>query len=85
MSDRYRVTTLPGDHRKYAILDRDMWGFCTLPDDPNAEHPNLLPLEWNSRPAAEAWLHQCYRAWQNNTVPAPARWRPLPPAESPWA
>lgn len=82
MSNRYAVTTTP-DRTRYVILDRDLDGYCTLPDD--GDPSTLLPLEWRSRPAAEAWLHQCFRAWQAGVVPAPERWRPLPHQPSPWA
>jgi hypothetical protein len=83
---RYVITQLPDSSRKWAVLDRDLYGYCTLPDDPAAERPNLLPLEWNSRAAAEAWLFRCFQVWAAGLVPAPEGWRPWPPGEqSPWA
>ncbi|MGK4909975.1 hypothetical protein [Streptomyces albus] len=73
---RYKPVETP-DRQRWVILDRAMDGYCTLPDahDPTT----LLPLEWRTRQAAEAWLQRCYRAWQHGTVPAPAGWRPHPP------
>lgn len=64
-------------------------GFCTLPDDNDPS--TLLPLEWKSRAAAEAWLNQCYRIWysweqkRSRSVPAiPENWRKPKPTPSPW-
>jgi hypothetical protein len=79
---RYHVTMTP-DRRSWAILDRTLFGYCTLPDD--GDPASLLPLEWKNRAAAEAWLNRCRMAWQAGTVPAPEGWRPLPPELSPWA
>lgn len=88
MASRYRVITTP-DQRAWVILDRELGGFCALPDDPTAERPNLLPLEWRSRHGADAWLHRCYMAWEswerNGTPGAPKEWRPLSDTPSPWA
>jgi hypothetical protein len=83
MTNRYLVTQLP-DQSAWAILDRELWGYCALPDDTDPRHPNLLPLQWKGRPAAEAWLRTCYHAWENNLVPTPQRWRPYPEKDSPW-
>lgn len=82
--DRYIVTQTP-DQRRWVILDLHMFGYCTLPDDPGNPHPNLLPLEWSTRPAAEAWLNRCFNAWAKGIAPAPTGWRPLPYEPSPWA
>lgn len=83
MGDRYKVTTTP-DGRRVGILDREMYGWCTLPDG----HGNLIPLEWQTMGAATAWLNQCYRTWKawetTGEGKAPKNWRPLPPATSPW-
>lgn len=76
---RYVVTQSP-DMRRWAILDREWYAYCTLPDG----FGNLLPLEWKLKPAAEAWLQQCYQAWSNGLVPAPANWQPHGPDVSPW-
>lgn len=80
---RYLVTKTP-DQRFWAILDRHLMGFCTLPDDTDPECPNLLPLEWRSKEGGEAWLQQCYRLWESGKVPAPEDWRPFPKEESPF-
>jgi len=82
MPSRYRVTTTP-DQRSWVILDRELGGYCALPDD--ADPSSLLPLEWRSRHGAEAWLHRCYMAWERGGVPAPTNWRPLSDKPSPWA
>lgn len=76
---RYKPCLTP-DRKKWVILDFGMDAYCTLPD----ESGNLLPLEWNTRPAAEAWLFQCYRAWGAGTVPAPEGWKPLRQGASPF-
>ncbi|MEW2498348.1 hypothetical protein AB0942_33170 [Streptomyces nodosus] len=72
--DRYRVTTTP-DGRRVGILDMELMGWCTLPDG----HGNMIPLEWRARPAAEAWLYQCYRTWNawegNGEGIPPKNWR----------
>lgn len=84
MPSRYVVTTPPfarPDRPTYVILDLEWGGYCTLPDG----HGNLLPLEWQNKGSAEAWLNRCYRAWASETVPAPRNWRPLPYEPSPWA
>jgi hypothetical protein len=81
--DRYRIT-LTRDGRKFAILDREAYEYCALP----ADDGTLLPLEWPIRPAAEAWLQQCYRTWQtwegNGAGRAPKGWRPHRPELSPF-
>lgn len=85
--NRYTVTTTPG-LRGYGILDRELYGFCTLAD----ENKNLIPLEWPQKGSAEAWLERCYRTWERweretniNFVKAvPSGWRPHPPEPSPW-
>lgn len=79
MPGRYKVTMLP-DRSGWAILDRDLYGYCTLDDG----HGNLLPLEWKGQPAAEAWLQDCYRLWSAGAVPAPRGWRPHNQEVSPW-
>lgn len=71
---RYSVAPLPGTDR-YGIYDAVLDGFCSLPDDPKAACPNLLPLEWRVPLAAEAWLCRCYTAWLRGDVPAPEGWR----------
>lgn len=83
---RYVVTQLP-DRTRWVILDRKLFGFCTLPDSGNGTDtaPNLLPLEWSCRAGAEAWLHRCYIAWESGRVRAPRAWRPLPDTPSPWS
>lgn len=47
------------DRPTFVILDKELSGYCTLPDG----YGNLLPLEWTNRAAAEAWLNRCQRAW----------------------
>ncbi|OKJ78315.1 hypothetical protein AMK30_04770 [Streptomyces sp. CB02460] len=74
--DRFIIVTLPGERSTYVILDQVVGGFCTLPDDPTAPHPSLLPLEWRSRHSAEAWLRSCYTRWGLGMVPPPPAWRP---------
>jgi hypothetical protein len=78
-SRRYVVTQLP-DRSRWVILDRFMFGYCTLPDGEG----NLLPLEWTARQGAEAWLYRCRVAWGRGLVPAPAGWEPFKPEPSPW-
>lgn len=81
--NRYTVTQPP--HQKtWVIFDRELYGYCSLPDDINNPRPNLLPLEWASQHSAEAWLQKCYRAWQTYQVPPPKNWKPAPPECSPW-
>lgn len=85
--NRYEVTEPPERNGRWVILDRHMWGYCSLPaaQPGDGRTPDLLPLEWRSREAAEAWLNRCYLAWQRGVVPAPRQWRPLPPGvQSPW-
>lgn len=81
--DRYRVT-LTRDGRKFGILDTEQYDYCALVDDDGT----VLPLEWPIREAAEAWLYNCFRIWQtwegNGKGTAPKKWRPRPPATSPW-
>jgi hypothetical protein len=77
--ERYKVCTT-ADQRSWVILDREWWGYCTLPDkeDPSS----LLPLEWSAREGAEAWLKRCYQQWgkwEQVGAPTPANWHPLPP------
>jgi hypothetical protein len=79
MSRRYVVTQTP-DQRRWGILDREWYGFCTLPDG----NGNLIPLEWHGRSAAEAWLYTCRVAWGNGLVPAPEGWDEFRPEPSPW-
>lgn len=76
---RYKVTQLP-DQSRWVILDKELYGYCTLPDG----NGNLLPLEWKGEPAAEAWLQSCFRIWSNGIVPAPAGWQPHTAQVSPW-
>lgn len=73
------IVTMTYDRLAWGILDRYMWDFCALPDDPKDPHPNMLPLEWRSRHSAEAWLQRCYKMWGAGLVPAPVDWRPPPP------
>ncbi|MEW5352294.1 hypothetical protein [Streptomyces sp. 16-176A] len=75
---RYSVAPIPSTD-KYGVFDHALDAFCTLPDDPKAPRPNLLPLEWSNLAGAEAWLFQCYIAWQGGTIPAPEGWRRVPP------
>jgi hypothetical protein len=76
---RYVVAQLP-DRSAWAILDRYLYGFCTLPDGEG----NLLPLEWSMREGAEAWLYRCRVAWGKGLVPAPKDWNEPLPEPSPW-
>lgn len=85
MPGRYVVTHLPGsdansDYLRWVILDKHLWGYCTL----LGEGDNLLPLEWGSSTAAEAWLKTCHRLWAAGMVPAPDDWRPFRADVSPW-
>jgi hypothetical protein len=84
MLTRYVVTQLP-DQSRWAILDRHIGGYCTLPAE--GEGKNLLPLEWKMREAAEHWLYRCRVAWGKGLVPAPEGWNARAPKqhESPWA
>ena len=82
MIQRYLVT-MEATRRHWVILDRHMYGYCTLPDD-DSEYPNLLPLEWSSRAGAEHWLDRCYTAWRNELVPVPDNWQPYRLDASPW-
>lgn len=85
MPSRYSVIAAPYKatwQPTYVILDLEHWAYCALPDD--GDPSTLLPLEWKHRAAAEAWLNQCYRAWDRGTVPAPKNWRPLRDTPSPW-
>ncbi|MCX4577955.1 hypothetical protein OHB41_33180 [Streptomyces sp. NBC_01571] len=84
MPSRYCATMTP-DRRNWVILDLEMWGYCTLKD----EHDNLLPLEWRSKAAADAWLRACFQQWQrwemNGEGQAPTGWRPfIHPSLSPF-
>lgn len=80
MAGRYVPTRTP-DQKKWVILDLDLPGYCTIPDkdDPSS----LIPLEWDSRASAQAWLHKCYRHWAMWEVSpkrredVPLRWRPI--------
>jgi len=76
---RYVITQLP-NQSKWAILDRWLFGYCTLPDGEG----NLLPLEWDLKEGAESWLYRCRVAWGRDLVPAPEGWRTLRPEPSPW-
>lgn len=58
--DRYRIIKTPDD-RAWVIVDLYWSGWCTLPDP--GDPTTLMPLEWRSKAAAEAWLHRCYKAW----------------------
>jgi len=78
-SRRYVVTQLP-DRSAWVILDRIMYGYCTLPDGEG----NLLPLEWKHREGAEAWLYRCRVAWGRGAVPAPEGWQAFKPEPSPF-
>ncbi|MGW2587788.1 hypothetical protein ACWCYZ_42140 [Streptomyces virginiae] len=80
---RYSVAPLPGTDGRFVIYDHILDGYCSLPDASADDHPNLLPLEWGSRLAAETWLWRCYTAWQRGTVPAPEGWRRIPPPLEP--
>ncbi len=84
MPGRY-VPTMTPDRRKWVILDRELYGYCTLPD--NGDPSSLLPLEWNNRAGAEAWLRRCYRTWQTwegNGKPVPQGWRPFKDTPNPF-
>lgn len=81
---RYRVHKATDWPRRWGILDRELWGYCSLVIEGDDGKPALLPLLWDAPEGAEAWLQHCYREWERGTVPAPARWRPLPPMVSPW-
>jgi hypothetical protein len=78
-TQRYVITTTP-DQRMWGILDRYLYGYCTLPDGEG----NFLPLEWKMREGAEAWLYKCRVAWGTGFVPAPEGWNSLRPEPSPW-
>jgi hypothetical protein len=79
MASRYQIMQSTGP-KPFVIYDNELDGYCTLPSG-----RNLLPLEWRSRAAAEAWLTQCKVAWVAGIVPAPRRWRTWePPLRSPW-
>jgi hypothetical protein len=80
---RYLVISKP-DQSGYVILDKDLFGYCTLPDDSDPDCPSLLPLEWKHRGGAQAWLNQCYRMWAAGKASAPEGWKPLQPEISPW-
>jgi hypothetical protein len=82
--DRYRVTLKP-DGQRFGILDTDQYDYCALKDDKGA----VVPLEWHTKPAAEAWLSLCYRRWRvwegtKDAARVPLRWRPLPAKASPF-
>lgn len=85
MADRYVVTETP-DRRGFGIMDRDLYAYCTLVD----ENQNALPLEWQQPEAAEFWLRVCFRKWRawegdkKRAADVPLRWRPHPPANSPF-
>lgn len=84
---RYVVTMTP-DMRGFGILDRELYGYCTLVD----ENKNLLPLEWTTKAGAEAWLNMCFRrwkSWENGSTEGKGRavpkgWRPRRPEPSPF-
>lgn len=85
MASRY-VPTMTPDQTRWVILDLEMWGYCTLPDDDDPS--SLLPLEWRSRAGAEAWLRQCYRTWSNwdqQGESTPIGWRPFRREPNPFA
>lgn len=82
--DRYRVT-LTRNGQRFGILDTVEYDYCSL----TADDGTSLPLEWHTKPAAEAWLHQCYRTWNawegNGEGTPPRQWRRRPPPdESPF-
>lgn len=72
--DRYRVV-LTRNGQRFGILDREEYDYCGLATD-----DGLVPLEWRTKPAAEAWLHKCYRIWQmwerDGAGTPPKGWRP---------
>jgi hypothetical protein len=85
--DRYRVT-VTRDARKFGILDREAYDYCALVD----EDGTVLPLEWQTRNSAEAWLNRCYQLWarwesegggSSQGIP-PRGWRPAPTDISPF-
>ncbi|MEV4928059.1 hypothetical protein [Streptomyces roseoverticillatus] len=88
---RYSITKSP-DGVRWVILDTALWGYCAMPD--GTDGANLLPLEWKTRPAAEAWLNLCYRLWAawedrpkvggQRLGPPPRNWRPRPESSAPW-
>lgn len=81
--DRYRITLTP-EGTAFAILDREQYDFCGLPD----EDGRPKRLEFKLRPEAEHWLHTCYemwRAWEKDRAGTPPEgWRPAPPEPSPF-
>jgi hypothetical protein len=81
--DRYRIT-LTRDGQRFGILDREQYDYCSL----KADDGTVLPLEWHTRPAAEAWLQDCFRiwnSWENNGEGQPPKnWRRRPPEPSPF-
>jgi hypothetical protein len=81
--DRYRIV-LTRDGQKFGILDREQYDYCALQD----ENGTPQPLEWQTRAGAEAWLHQCFRTWNewegNGAGTPPQGWRRRPPEPSPF-
>ena len=73
--NRYKVTKGP-DNLRWAILDMHLWEYCTLPDDSDPEHFNLIPLEWERKEPADAWLRRCYSRWGRYPHLAPIDWKP---------
>lgn len=78
---RYEARLIPGT-KKWGVWDGEYQSFCTLPDKPwdgskEEEAPNLLPLEWNRRAGAQAWIFRCRLAWGSGSVPAPRNWAPV--------
>lgn len=81
--NRYKVvqlTTGKAPYFKWAILDKEWWDYCTLPNQEDPSSP--IPLEWGSKEGAEYWLKTCFRVWgqwESAKAPVPEGWKPLPP------
>lgn len=81
--DRYKVVRLDKSTKPYvmwAILDKEWWDYCTLPNPEDPLRP--IPLEWPAKEGAENWLNLCFRTWgrwEEVKAPVPQGWRPLPP------
>lgn len=77
----------------FAIWDEWIGAFCALPDGPVSpgHAPNLLPLEFPHREAAESWMLRCYATWAEWDHGRGKQWVPehwkgfTPPESSPWS
>lgn len=74
---RYQVVQVY-DSSLWGIMDMWLMGYCALPDNPPPGcAPNMIPLEWHTPAAAEAWMTACRRLWASGAVPAPAGWEQI--------